>query len=44
MVEMYPYPTVFYSKSELFKGYGKDVGISDLTEWLELWPEARAES
>lgn len=27
MVEVYPYATVFYSKSKLFKDYGKDVGI-----------------
>lgn len=28
--------SIFYSKSKPFKGYGKDVGVLDLTEWLEV--------
>lgn len=35
---MYPYPTVFYSKSELFKGYGKDIGLDEKVGNLyHLW-------
>lgn len=32
MVDVHPYVTVFYNKKKPFKGYSKDVGISDLTE------------